>query len=153
MIVDRLEELGKYSSLHPLFGLAGEFLRAARQRPEALADGRHVLEEGRLWVIVESADGRGRAGAALEAHRQMIDIQLVLAGVEQIGWRAQSECLAISRAYQTERDIEFYADPPTLWLDLHPGEFAIFFPTDAHAPLAGTGPVRKAIAKVAVATL
>lgn len=150
MIVDRLEEAGKYEALHSRFGRAVEFLRLAAKQPELLADGRHVLEEGRLWVIVESAEGRGREGARLEAHRQLIDIQVVLSGVEQIGWRAQAECSGVTEAYQSERDIEFYSDQPSLWLELHPGELAIFFPADAHAPLAGSGPVRKAIAKVAV---
>ncbi len=150
MVIDRLEEFGRYLSLNPLFHQAWDFLQEARRQPDLLADGRHVLQEGKLWVIVESAEGRGPQGAPLEAHRQMIDIQLVLAGVEQIGWRPQTQCNQITAAYQTDRDIEFYADSPQLWLPLHPGDFAIFFPTDAHAPLAGAGRVRKAIAKVAV---
>lgn len=150
MIMDRLEESGRYGALHSRFGRALEFLRQAWQRPELLADGRHLLEEDCLWVIIESAEGRGRGAARLEAHRRMIDIQLVLSGVEQIGWRAQAECPGITEAYQSERDIEFYSAQPRFWLELQPGEFAIFFPTDAHAPLAGSGPVRKAIAKVAV---
>jgi YhcH/YjgK/YiaL family protein len=52
--------------------------------------------------------------------------------------------------YSAERDIEFYSEQSTTWVDLRRGDFAIFFPTDAHAPLAGSGPLRKAIAKVAV---
>ena len=150
VVVDRLDELGRYLSLNSRFARAWEFLQAARQQPESLADGRHVLEEGRLWVIIESADGRGQEGAPLESHRKMIDIQVVLEGVERIGWRAQPDCRVSTQAYQEERDIEFYADSPRFWLDLQPGEFAIFFPADAHAPLAGEGRVRKAIAKVAV---
>jgi biofilm protein TabA len=150
MVVDRLSELGKYLSLNPRFDQARVFLQEAFRQPQLLSDGRHVLQEGKLWVIVESGEGRGPEGAPLEAHRQMIDIQLVLAGVEQIGWRPQSECHQITDPYQAERDIEFYADPPRIWLPLQPGDFAIFFPSDAHAPLAGTGRVRKAIVKVAV---
>ncbi len=150
MIVDRLEEVARYLPLNSRFGRAWEFLQAALRQPESLTDGRHVLEEGKLSVIVESAAGRGPAASPLESHRQMIDIQLVLAGVEQIGWRPQGECQEVTQAYLAERDIEFYSDRPKVWVELQPGEFAIFFPADAHAPLAGSGTVRKAIAKVAV---
>lgn len=150
MVVDFLAESGRFLEMHPLFRQAFEFLNQVARDPERIADGRHTLLEGRLAVILERAEGRGPTGARLEAHRKMIDIQLVLSGEERIGWRPQPECLGIVEAYSAERDIEFYSEEPTTWLDLRPGDFAIFFPSDAHAPLAGSGPLRKAIAKVAV---
>lgn len=150
MVLDRLGEAERYAGLHRLFPRAFEFLRAVANNPGAYADGRHLLEEDRLWVILEAAQGRGEHGARLEAHRRMIDIQLPLAGKERIGWRPQPECQCIVDPYSAERDIEFYSDQPASWLDLRPGEFAIFFPSDAHAPLAGKGGLRKAIAKIAV---
>lgn len=150
MVVDRLEEAGRYYRLHPLFQQAFEFLGQVSREPEHFADGRHTLVEGQLSVILERAEGRGAAGARLEAHRRMIDIQLVLDGQERIGWRPQPECRGIVEAYSADRDIEFYSEQSTTWLDLRRGDFAIFFPTDAHAPLAGSGLLRKAIAKVAV---
>ena len=150
MVVDRLNEAASYLRLHPLFQQAFDFLNQVACEPERFADGRHTLVEGRLSVILERAEGRGVAGARLEAHRKMIDIQLVLSGRERIGWRPQLECRGIVEAYSAERDIEFYSEQSTTWVELRPGDFAIFFPTDAHAPLAGNGPLRKAIAKVAV---
>lgn len=150
MVVDRLAESGRYVSVHPLFQQAFAFLNQVAGDPGRFTDGRHTLVEGRLVVILERAEGRGMAGARLEAHRKMIDIQLVLSGAERIGWRPQPECPGVAEAYSDERDIEFYQDQPTTFLELRPGDFAIFFPSDAHAPLAGSGPLRKAIAKVAV---
>lgn len=150
MVVDRLGEAGRYYRLHPLFHQAFEFLNQVAQDPERFTDGRHTLVEEKIAVILERAEGRGQVGARLESHRKMIDIQLVLSGEERIGWRPQPECLGIVEAYSADRDIEFHSAQPTTWLDLRRGDFAIFFPTDAHAPLAGSGPLRKAIAKVAV---
>jgi biofilm protein TabA len=150
MVVDRLAESERYLRMHPLFQQAFEFLNQLARDPERFADGRHTLVEGRLAVILERAEGRGVAEARLEAHRKMIDIQFLLSGEERIGWRPQPECSGIVEAYSTERDIEFYSEQPTTWLELRPGDFAIFFPSDAHAPLAGSGPLRKAIAKVAI---
>ena len=36
------------------------------------------------------------------------------------------------------------------WVDLLPGQFAIVYPEDPHAPAVGTGKIRKLIAKVAL---
>ncbi len=44
----------------------------------------------------------------------------------------------------------FYADRPLAWIDLPVGKFMIFYPEDAHAPLAATGDNVKAVIKVAV---
>jgi len=43
---------------------------------------------------VESVPGRAREAAKLECHRRYIDIQLVLEGVDEMGWKA----LAIARS-------------------------------------------------------
>ena len=43
-----------------------------------------------------------------------------------------------------------YADRPTSWLHLVPGQVAVFFPEDAHAPIIGEGKIRKMIGKVKI---
>ena len=48
------------------------------------------------------------------------------------------------------KDVGFFAEEPSTWLTLQPMHFAVFFPADAHAPLGGSGPVKKAILKVLV---
>jgi beta-galactosidase beta subunit len=45
-------------------------------------------------------------------------------------------------------DIGFVKDQPTLWIPVPPGSFAVFFPEDGHAPLAGDGPLRKIVLKI-----
>ncbi len=147
MIVDRIDNGHLWTSLHPGFDQAIAFLQTAFDR--GLEPGRHVLVPDRLWVIVEQVRGRSQS-AKLEAHRRFIDIQLVLSGHERIGWLPLEDCGPPSEPYCADRDIVFFADRPSAWLDLVPGQLAIFFPRDAHAPLAGTGEVLKAIAKVAV---
>ena len=54
--------------------------------------------------------------------------------------------------YDEKRDIEFFDCEPETWLTLQPGEFALFFPNDAHAPLVGgEKSIRKAVFKIRVA--
>ena len=52
--------------------------------------------------------------------------------------------------YDAEKDIEFFEDVPDSYVTVLPGEFAVFFPEDAHAPLIGTGEVHKVVIKVPV---
>ena len=125
-----------------------EYLRATDLA--AFAPGRHEIDGDRISISVDHVEGRGREGARLEAHRQHIDIQLTLAGVEQIGWRPLAVCEQPEGVFDPTRDIGFYRDRPETWLVVPPGTFAIFFPEDAHAPLAGEGAVRKAIVKIRV---
>jgi biofilm protein TabA len=52
--------------------------------------------------------------------------------------------------YTAEREVMLFADRPETWFVVKPGSFTIFYPQDAHAPLAGSGETRKAVMKVAV---
>jgi YhcH/YjgK/YiaL family protein len=103
-----------------------------------------------MWLSVDHNKGRGRAGVQLESHRRHIDIQVTLAGHEEIGWKSVSACHAPIGAFDEQRDIQFYQDAPSTWLAVPQGYFAIFFPQDAHAPLAGNGLLKKAIFKIAI---
>lgn len=148
MILDRLANWQRYKTLHPGFQAAFDFLR----KPEAsgMPVGRHELDGDRLLVLINREAGRGRQKARLESHRKYIDIQLTVAGQEEIGWKPTPECSAIELSYQAEQDIAFYSDLPECWFPVKPLSFAVFFPEDAHAPLAGQGELHKAVVKVAV---
>jgi biofilm protein TabA len=148
MIVDSLTQHDRYRRLHPGFAAAFDF--AAAHDLAALAPGRHPIDGERLFVSIDHVEGRGRDGAQLESHRRYIDIQLTIEGHEEIGWRALADCRVPSAPFDERRDIGFYDDAPESWVSVPAGTFAIFFPGDAHAPLGGTGPLRKAIFKIAV---
>ena len=148
MILDVRERGHHYAELHPLFPRAFAFLRDTDLA--ALAPGRHAIDGDRLFVSVDHTDGRGRDGARLEHHRRYIDIQVCIDGDEQIGWLPLGCCNRRAGEFDTDRDVGFFDDLPHSWISLTPGTFAVFFPADAHAPLAGIGPVRKAVVKVFV---
>jgi biofilm protein TabA len=149
MVLETLGEAHRYLSLHRSFADAFAFLQNADWAK--LAAGRHVIDGERMYVSIDCSEGRGREGARLEAHRRYIDIQFTIEGHEEIGWKPVSECEATSMAYDDAKDVIFFSDRPDSWLSLPAGHFAIFFPDDAHAPLAGRGTLKKAIVKIAVA--
>jgi YhcH/YjgK/YiaL family protein len=134
--------------MHPGFARAFAFLAATDFAP--LPGGRHDIDGDRIYVSIDRQDGRGDEGARLEAHRRYIDIQYTIAGDERIGWMPLARCAVPDGAFDEKKDIGFFADRPTTWLAVPPGSFAIFFPHDAHAPLAGQGLLQKAIVKIAV---
>ena len=148
MILDRLDNCDRYVTLHPAFAAAFEFLRTATA--ETLRSARHELDGKRLYVIVDRKDGRTRDGAKLEAHRRYIDIQYVVEGTDEMGWKALAVCRDTEKPFDEAADIVFFRERPEAWVRTPPGTFAIFFPEDAHAPLGGSGPLVKLIAKVAM---
>lgn len=147
MILKHVDEAERYESINPGFRAAFEFLR--RHDLATLAPGRYPIDADRVFAIVDDTVGRGRAAARLEAHRRYIDVQFVVSGTEVIGWAPVARC-TIDTPYDEAKDILFSSDPPVTWLTLPAGTFVVFFPEDAHAPLAGTGPLRKVVIKVAV---
>ena len=148
MILSTLSQSDRYAALHPLFPCAFEYIRNTDLL--ALAPGRYPILDKQLFVIVENVAGRTREVAKLECHRKYIDIQLVLEGTDEMGWKALADCAQPVSDYSAEKDIQFFHDVPATWIATPPNAFCIFFPEDAHAPLVSTGNVRKAIFKIAV---
>ena len=109
-----------------------------------------LIVDKQLFVIVEVAHGRTRAEAKLECHRKYIDIQLVLEGVDEMGWKPLADCHQPLDEYSEERDIRFFNDTADSWISTPVNTFCIFFPDDAHAPLVSSGKIRKLIFKIAV---
>jgi len=147
MIFSNLSQSERYAALHPLFARAFDYIRDTDLY--ALLPGRYNIAGDELIVIVEHVSGRTREMARLEAHRRYIDIQLVLEGDETMGWKPLADCYNPVSEHNMDRDIRFFIDAPASWIAVPPDHFCIFFPEDAHAPLIGSGPIRKIIFKIA----
>ena len=148
MILASLAEADRYIGLHPLFARVFAFLRDTDLM--ALEPGKHPIQDDQLFAIVESCTGRTRAEAKLECHRRYIDIQLVLEGIDEMGWKPLAECVESATEYDAARDIRFFNDAPSSWIATPPGSFCLFFPDDAHAPLVSETLIRKVVIKIAV---
>jgi YhcH/YjgK/YiaL family protein len=148
MILSALSQSERFEKLHPLFARAFAHIRGTDFF--SLAPGRYPIIGDELIAIVEQVPAKTKEMAKLEAHRRYIDIQLVLEGDETMGWKPLADCLNPVSEHSEERDIRFFHDAPASYVPVPPDHFCIFFPEDAHAPLIGTGTVRKVIFKVAV---
>ena len=148
MIFSSVAHASRYATLNPLFQRAFDFIRDTDLYN--MVPGRYPIVGDDLLVIVEHAHGKPEQDAKLEAHRKYIDIQLVLEGDEQMGWKPLADCHNPVSGHDDVKDIRFFHDAPASWISVPPDHFCIFFPEDAHAPLVGGGQIRKAIFKVAV---
>lgn len=145
----------KYFGLHPLFRKAFEYIDSHLDTlADPASDGKYAVQGDDLYVMVGSHQLRRPEEAALEAHDRYIDLQVMLAGIENFGWAQRAACTEPRGAFDTANDIGFYNDVPTSTVTALAGEFVIFFPEDAHAPLIRpegvNGGSRKAIVKIRV---
>ena len=116
----------------------------------ALSVAKYEIDGDKVFAIVAKDARRKKGEAELETHNKYIDIQLVLDGVDEMGWMAKSLCKETSIEYDPKNDIQFFKDRPDVWMKTTAGMFAIFFPEDAHLPLISDGEVHKVIVKIAV---
>jgi biofilm protein TabA len=148
MILDTLSNAARYHTIHRHFRRALEFL--STRDFGSIPPGRIDLEGADLYAMISVQPGKAPGEALLEAHRKYIDIQYLISGEESMGWRDLRECRMVQQEYNTDKDIAFFADKPSFWMTAHPGTFVVFFPEDAHAPLVGTGSIRKVVMKIAL---
>jgi YhcH/YjgK/YiaL family protein len=132
--------------MHPDFERAFSFLKMDSLM--YLAEGRHEIDGDRLFAIIQKDLGRSKVETKLEAHRKYIDIQYVISGTDEMGWRPTAACKSVESPYDEIQDIGFFNDEPQIWTKVEPGHFAIFTPDDAHAPMVSSGEIHKVVIKV-----
>jgi len=167
MIADSIQNKKLYASISPGLALALDYVEKVKVADFAVqtieVDGRQVYAMYQSY-LTESAEGR-----QYEAHRRYIDVQYIVEGEEVIRAAELSDMESRS-AYDTEKDIQWFmpgiakgaagsgagqdTDSGAVnVIHLKAGQFAVFFPRDAHMPklAAGSpGPVKKVVVKVAV---
>ena len=146
MIIDTIENLGKYVALNPLFADVVEFLK--NNDLQTVEEGKHFIKDKDLFVNIQVAKGKTQETAVLETHIEMIDIQIPITCEETFGYTPL--CDLPDFEYNAEKDITKYGDTKAqTYVTVKPGQFVIFFPQDGHAPCIINQPeIKKAIFKV-----
>ena len=146
MIIDTIENLGKYVALNPLFADVVEFLK--NNDLQTVEEGQHFIKDKDLFVNIQVAKGKTQDAAVLETHIEMIDIQIPITCEETFGYTPL--CDLPDFEYNAEKDITKYGDTKAqTYVTVKPGQFVIFFPQDGHAPCIINQPeIKKAIFKV-----
>jgi biofilm protein TabA len=153
MIHDTLAQAARYHALHPRFAQAFAWCQDINNLQKS--DGRYVIADEQLFVIVESGHTMPANRKRFESHRKYIDIQVNLKGPEIMEWLPKHG-LTVADDFTGDNDICFYQPTNQLATRLlvRPQEFTIFFPEDAHKPCCNPEEhdvaYRKLVFKVAV---
>lgn len=119
-------------------------------------DGKNPAECGfgkggdEVYAIYSSYDNE-KNPPVFEAHKKYIDVQYIVKGKETMGWKFKPDFP--EDTYNADKDCAFFSEEDYAVFTLGAGDFAIFFPTDAHAPKmknAGNSTIEKIVVKVRV---
>lgn len=149
MIFDSIDNAELYSGLGEKFQKAFEFLKITDLEDLPLEkiqiDGDDIFAIPQKYSTKEESEGKW------EAHRKYIDIQYLVSGSENIGF-VLADYLEELEPYDEEKDVEFFSGEGD-YVQIHEGEFAVFFPNDAHKPglkIESTEEVFKVVIKIKV---
>ena len=144
MIIDHIENLGRYAGLNEHFATAARFFQ--EHSPWDLPLGRTVIDGEHVFVNT-AVNELSRDTMAWEAHAIYADIQLILEGQERFGWTDLCE----REPLDPVRDFQVCHGEARMDFVLSPGQFVIFLPGEPHAPGNPAGlpaPCKKAVIKV-----
>jgi len=129
MVFDNLKNIEKYNYNKNLIK-AMEFIQTLGPDSE---EGNYELDGDKMFAIVMSYPSKSRNETLLESHKKYVDIQSTLLGCEGME-RFHIDDLKLDVEYNTEKDVMFYKHPQQtkIRFNVEPGDFAIFYPTDAH---------------------
>lgn len=150
MVFETIKNLDKYDLRSEKFKASLAFLQ--REDLAGLPVGNIALCPG-VVVQVQSYDTEPARQIDFETHDHHFDIHYVIEGLEGIGVVDRAG-LAPKGAYNAENDMAYWNEPTdSSMLVLHPGEYAILAPEDAHKPHCAVGApctMRKIVIKIEV---
>ena len=148
MKVGKLIKSDLAEKLHPSFKTLFDFVKNTDF--ERLPLGKIPVEGDNIYVMNLEIPGKTKEEQPLEMHREYIDVHILLNGVELIGWKPIDEISSFSQVYDSDSDCALSKESARFYVELHPGEFCIVYPDDAHAPAISEGKIRKLIGKVKI---
>jgi YhcH/YjgK/YiaL family protein len=148
MVLDLLENLKSYEALNPHFSKVIDFVENTDLANLPL--GRNEICGDTVYANVMEAKPKTKEEAFVEIHRRYIDIQIPVSANETMGYTPINELPEAN--YNSDDDAAIYpvGMPARDYLNVHKGEFVIFFPQDGHAPAITPTPLKKVVIKVAV---
>lgn len=152
MIVATFSDLAQYEALNPRFKKAFDWIQ--NENLQMLEEGKIELDGDALYASVQKYSTYNPEERFFEAHREYIDIQLLVSGHEKI-YYAPLKKLMQAEPYDAAKDFHKLSGIPTQSISLNPGMAVILFPQDGHMPCLWTSgqpePVTKIVVKVRVA--
>lgn len=148
MIIGDVCDAARYFPLHPGFEKLFRYLET--HDLSLAAPGRITIEGDDIFVNVADSTLRTREEQKLEVHRAYLDVHFPVSGDETIGWSHLRSLGEPDAPFDEQGDFALYSQAAQTYFTIHPGQFCIVFPEDAHAPIIGEGTLHKLIAKIRI---
>lgn len=149
MVFDNINNSGLY------FGMCKGIEKALKYLQQTdfteVEPGKYEIVGMDIYALVQEYDSKLITFGKWEAHKEYIDVQYVVSGLEQMGY-AYGKDLEIVEEYNADGDYTLYKGNGSM-IVAKAGTFAIFGPEDAHMPgVAVNAPsfVKKVVVKVKV---
>jgi len=146
MIIADLRDLTRYEQIIPYFNELNAFIKT--NNLNTIAKGKISIVEEEIFINIVEFELKNKQEQNIEAHQDYLDIHIPLNREETIGWKKTEECAHETKPYEKKNDCVLFSDAPDIYFTLKPGQFAVVYPEDAHAPAIGEGIIRKAIVKI-----
>ena len=133
--VNLLEFAKQYHANQKYWDEALSFLND--KKIDTLKPGKYLIDGDNVYAIITEGPTKSPEQAAWESHKKYIDLHYVIKGKEMIGVGAVAAASVI-KPYDESKDIANYNAEGRFYAAT-PGEFFLFFPSDAHRPGIKTG--------------
>jgi biofilm protein TabA len=105
-----------------------------------IAPGKYEIEGDLMVAMVQEPTTKGWEQQRPESHQSYIDIQYLIKGEEMIRVVTLTAEAVVSEEAFATRDVAFYEKVGAeSSLQLYPGAFAVFYPSDIHRPCCSVG--------------
>ena len=144
------DEINRLSSVHPLLSLAVNEM--ARLLDEGVSDGCYKINGDDLFINVMTYESHPQCECCFEAHREYIDVQMVIEGEEAIGFLPSAD-LTLTRPYAPDYELFAMTDKPFDKINLSGKKIVVILPPEPHAPsiaLKEATRIRKMVAKIKI---
>ena len=104
---------------------------------DTLKPGKYLIDGDNVYAMVTDGPTKDLDKSTWESHKNYIDLHYVISGAEKIGVAAVAAA-TVTAPYDAAKDIANYTAEGKFY-EAIPGEFFLFFPSDAHRPGIKTG--------------
>ena len=149
MIFDKIDNRASYSH-EPRLKKVLDYL--ASITPETFPTEGTVLDGDLAFVNPVCFTTKPEEACIFEAHRRYADVHFVVEGCEKVIVR-DIDAVTLHTPYSEEKDIGFYTCDEGVAVVIHPGQFLVCYPQDAHKVAIGPegpAPIKKLVGKVRV---
>jgi len=150
MIADTIKNKNQYSGMSPRMKAAFDYLSGTDF--SKIEVGKYEIDGANLFALVQAYDSIPKEQGKWECHKNYIDIQYIVEGVEQIGFQ-NVDVMKVTTEYNPEKDIAFLSGEGD-FVNLPKDSYGVFFPQDAHMPKVAPGNkpgyVKKVVIKIKI---